>query len=508
MTVSTSVPGRYPPGLTSLFMVEMWERFSYYGMRAILVLFLIDSVATGGLGMATAEAAAIYGIYTASVYILALPGGWVADRLWGARRAILVGGVVIMVGHVLLAVAGHLASVFFLGLACIAVGTGLLKPNISTMVGMLYDKNDIGGRDAGFSFFYMGINVGAILGGLVAGYLGERWGWHWGFGAAAVAMAAGLVNFLYACRGPLAGKGERPPVHRHPDAAAGKRDHAFTIGIVAVIALVIAALALTGRIDLATAQGLAQGMGVIIISVAVGFFLNIYLAGDLTAAEKRRMIALAILFVGAALFWSGFEQAGSSLNIFASDLTQRQVGGFEVPASWFQNLNPFFIIVLTPFFAAFWIYAERRWKIPVFVKFGLALIVMGAGFLLLVPAATAAATGVKVPLLFLVGTYFLHTVAELMLSPVGLSTFSRLAPERFTSQMMGFWFVASSLGSLMAGLLAAGMDTQTAAGLPAAFNRIFMTSAGAGVVLLLLAWPVTRWALGGSERLEEATPAE
>ena len=502
-----SVSAKYPPGLVSLFLVEMWERFSYYGMRAILVLFLIDKVETGGLGMATAEAAAIYGIYTASVYILALPGGWVADRLWGARKAILVGGVVIMIGHILLAVAGASAAIFYFGLCCIAIGTGLLKPNISTMVGQLYAKNDIGGRDAGFSFFYMGINIGAILGGLVAGYLGEVWGWHWGFGAAAVAMGLGLVNFVFASGRSLKGKGERPPVHHHPDAATGRRDHMFTFGIAAAIVLLIAALALTGRIDLGTAQGLARAMGIIIVSIAIGFFLNIYLAGDLTVPEKRRMIVLAVLFVGAALFWSGFEQAGSSLNIFASDLTRRELGSFTIPASWFQNLNSLFIILLTPAFAAFWLYAEKRWTIPVFVKFGAGLMFLGLGYLLLVPAAETASTGIKVSAFFLVGTYLMHTVGELLLSPVGLSTFSRLAPERFVSQMMGFWFVASSLGNLMAGLLASGMDTETAAGLPEAFWRIFMTSFGFGVVLILLAWPLTRWALGGSERLEETAPA-
>ena len=205
---------KYPQGLTTLFLVEMWERFSYYGMRAILVLFLVDQVQTGGLGLATAEAAAIYGLYTASVYILALPGGWIADRFWGCRRAILVGGCIIMLGHIVLAVSGTTAAIFYLGLACIAIGTGLLKPNISTMVGQLYDKNDIGGRDAGFSFFYMGINVGAILGGLIAGYLGEIWGWHWGFGAAAVAMFFGLLNFVFSST--LAGKGGVPAVAPPP----------------------------------------------------------------------------------------------------------------------------------------------------------------------------------------------------------------------------------------------------------------------------------------------------
>ncbi len=495
---------RYPPGLVALFFVEMWERFSYYGMRAILILFLVDQVQSGGLGLSTPDAAAIYGLYTASAYILALPGGWIADRFWGCKRAIVLGGIAIMIGHILLALSGSTAAIFFFGLVCIAVGTGLVKPNISTLVGQLYDKNDIGGRDAGFSFFYMGINIGAILGGLIAGYLGEKWGWHWGFGVAAIAMFFGLVNFVHASRTSLRDKGGVPAVHLHADAATGKRDHVFTGIIGGAVVVLVAASAMAGLIDLTSAQGLAKAMGMVIITVAVGFFLNIYLAGDLTGPEKRRMIVLAILFVAAALFWSGFEQAGSSLSLFANDLTMREIGSFTVPASWFQNLNALFIILLTPVFAAFWIFAEQRWTIPVFVKFGLALVAMGLGYLILVPAAQTAATGVKVSALFLIATYLLHTVGELLLSPVGLSTFSRLAPERFTSQMMGFWFVASSLGNLMAGLLAAGMNTEQAAGLPDAFLRIFLTSAAFGVVLVLIARPLTRWALGGSERLEEA----
>lgn len=504
--MSTSV--KYPSGLIALFFVEMWERFSYYGMRAILILFLVDQVQNGGLGLTTADAAAIYGLYTASAYILALPGGWIADRFWGCKRAIIIGGVAIMLGHILLAVSGTAATIFFVGLVCIAIGTGLVKPNISTLVGQLYDKNDIGGRDAGFSFFYMGINIGAILGGLIAGYLGETWGWHWGFGAAAVAMFVGLVNFVYAGRTSLRDKGSVPAVHHHPDATTGRRDRLFTGVIGGLVVVLVAAAAITGQIELTNAQGLAKAMGMVIITVAVAFFLNIYFAGDLTGPEKRRMIVLAILFVAAALFWSGFEQAGSSLSLFANDLTQRDLGGFIVPASWFQNLNALFIILLTPAFAAFWIYAEQRWTIPVFVKFGAALVAMGLGYLILVPAAQAASTGVKVSALFLIATYLLHTVGELMLSPVGLSTFSRLAPERFTSQMMGFWFVASSLGNLMAGLLAAGMDTEHAAGLPEAFLRICLTSATFGILLILLARPVTRWALGGSERIEETAPAQ
>ena len=238
------------------------------------------------------------------------------------------------------------------------------------------------------------------------------------------------------------------------------------------------------------------------------FFLNIFVGGNLTGNEKKRMAVLAVLFFGAALFWSGFEQAGSSLSIFASDMTQRQFGNTEIPASWFQNLNPFFIIVLTPFIAKFWVSMQARGRqTSVFTKFGVALMMLGFGYWVLVPAAKIGVTGVKVSALFLVATYFIHTVAELLLSPVGLSTFSRLAPERFTSQLMGFWFVAASLGNLMAGLLVAGMDTESATGLPSAFNQMFVTSAVFGAILLLLAKPITKWALDGKEMLEDNPPS-
>ncbi|TDR31518.1 peptide MFS transporter [Hydromonas duriensis] len=502
-----STTSRYPAGLGSLFFAEMWERFSYYGMRAILVLFLVDQVTHGGMGLEKGEAAAIYGLYTAGVYILALPGGWVADRFWGAKKSIIVGGAIIMLGHILLAVSSDVRSIFFFGLFCIAVGTGLLKPNISSIVGSLYDKNDIGGRDAGFSLFYMGINLGAILGGFVVGYLGESINWHLGFGTAAVAMFLGLVNFIYANNRSLAGKGEKPT--RNPTAALLAQpptNKGLTVAITLTFAGLVGVLAATKQIDLFSAVGLAKAMGVLIVGVAIAFFLNIFLAGGLTADEKKRMVVLAVLFFGAALFWSGFEQAGSSLSIFASDMTQRQFGDAVIPASWFQNLNPFFILVLTPFVAKFWITLQNKGvNISVFTKFGIALIMLGLGYLILVPAAKIGLTGVKVSVLFLTATFFIHTIAELLLSPVGLSTFSRLAPERFTSQLMGFWFVAASLGNLMAGLLAAGMDTESPTGLPDAFTQMCMTSVAFGVALLLLAKPITKWALNGKEMLEESS---
>lgn len=483
---------KYPTGLIPLLFVEMWERFSYYGMRAILVLFLVSEVAAGGMGLTKTDAVAIYGLYTAGVYIFSLPGGWIADRFWGTKKAIVVGGSIIMLGHILLAVSSNIKWVFFFGLLCVALGTGLLKPNISTLVGKLYDKNEVEGRDAGFSLFYMGINLGSILGGLIVGYLGEKVNWHLGFGVAAIAMLIGLVNFIYINRRSLGGKGEQVQLAAAQSLPSSKG----VTGLVSLLFLgLVAVLAMTGYIDLMTAKGLAGAMGIIIVGIAIAFFLNIYLGGNLNHNEKKRMIVLAVLFFGAALFWSGFEQAGSSLTLFARDMTDRNIGGFEVPAAWFQKLNPLFVIILTPFIAQFWLRQKAKNRhTSVFTKFGVALVLMGLGYWVLVPAANTGITGVKVSAMFLLVTYFIHTTAELLLSPVGLSTFSRLAPERFTSQLMGFWFVAAALGNLLAGLLAASMD-KSATGVPSVFTQTFITSVVFGVVMLLIAKPLTRWAL-------------
>jgi POT family proton-dependent oligopeptide transporter len=350
----------------------------------------------------------------------------------------------------------------------------------------------------------MGINLGAILGGFVVGYLGESISWHLGFGAAAVAMFLGLVNFIYASSRSLAGKGEAPI--RYGTAAlvakSSPSHNGITWGLSLAFLALIGVLAATGKIDLSSAIGVGSAMGIIIVGVAVVFFLRIYLGGNLTVDEKKRMVVLGVLFVASALFWSGFEQAGSSLSIFASDMTQRQFGDTEVPASWFQNLNPLFIIILTPFIAWFWMSLQAKGRnFSVLTKFALALILMGLGYLVLVPAAKAGVTGAKVSFMFLTMTYLIHTVAELLLSPVGLSTFSRLAPERFTNQLMGFWFVAGSLGSLLSGLLVAGMDTESPTGLPDAFSQMFMTSVGFGIILLVIAKPITKWAFGGKEEM-------
>ncbi|HEX8352360.1 MAG TPA: oligopeptide:H+ symporter, partial [Pyrinomonadaceae bacterium] len=354
-TSDTSGFGGHPRGLSTLFFTEMWERFSYYGLRPLLVLFMSAALMEGGFGFDRGQASAIVGIYGASVYLASLPGGWIADRLLGLRRAILYGAVCISAGHIAIGLSafagGKLA--FFLGLILIVCGTGLLKPNISAIVGDLYPEGGAR-RDAGFSIFYMGINVGAFAGQLVTGFLGESVGWHWGFGAAGVGMLIGLAVFATRARGTLGDIGMHPT--RHPDAAVQARQEArvkLVLGAgVGILALVIV-LAALGVITL-DAQVIGQYMTFVLVGLAVLFFAYVFIAGGLDADEKKRVLVIAVLFVFAAVFWSAFEQAPTSLNLFARDFTERNVGGFEVPATWFQSINSAFIILLAPVFAALW----------------------------------------------------------------------------------------------------------------------------------------------------------
>ena len=326
----------HPAGLFTLFFTEMWERFSYYGMRAILVLFMIASIGqeNAGLGLEEANATAIYGLYTAAVYLLTLPGGWLADNVFGQRKAIWYGGIIIMLGHISLAIPGN--ATFFLGLVLVAIGTGLLKANISTIVGDLYPEGGAR-RDAGFSLFYMGINIGSFAGQLIVGLLGESYDWHWGFGAAAVGMFLGLVTYKLTEDRYLGDLGKEPKAKDPDQAQIGGGNNVlpivFAIGLVAFIAI----LHFTNVIDLSTFPGLAQAMGVIIVSIAALYFTYILAYGGLDADEKKRVIVIIFLFIGAALFWSGFEQAGSSLNIFAERHTARffgPTGGTGFPAHY------------------------------------------------------------------------------------------------------------------------------------------------------------------------------
>ena len=495
-TATLNTSDKHPPGLYVLFFTEMWERFGYYGMRAILLLFLLDKI-KGGMGFNEAEGAAVYGLYVSSVYLLTLPGGWLADNLLGQRKAIWWGGLIIMIGYAILAIPAS-DAVFFLGLGTVAVGTGLLKPNISTIVSELYPEGGAR-RDAAFSIFYMGINLGSFLGQLIVSYLGEKVNWHAGFGASAVAMLLGLIIYSFYGNKHLSGLGMHPKA-KEPDQEAQVSNNKVTIALSVLVISFIAYLHFAGYINLSTANGLAKAMVIIIPSITIMYFLNIMVAGGLTIVEKKRVGVLMVFFLGAALFWSGFEQAGSALNLFADRHTDRIYFGWEMPAGWFQNFNPFYIVTLAPLMAALWIFlAKRNINPSTPMKFGIAVLLMGFGFLIMVVAARIVATqGTRVSGMYLVMTYFFHTVGELCLSPVGLSAFTKLAPKRFLSQLMGIWFVAASFGNLIAGLFAGGFDEGNVQQMPDLFMGVVYFAAAVGVLLIVLSRPIKKW-MGGIE---------
>lgn len=450
----------HPAGLSTLFFTEMWERFSYYGMRALLVLYLSATVIEGGMGLSIAEATAIYGLYTAFVYLTALPGGWIADNILGQRKTVWYGGIIIAMGHFSMAIPGKFF--FFLGLILVIIGTGLLKPNVSTMVGDLYPEGGAR-RDAGFSVFYMGINLGALLGPLLCGFFAEKINWHLGFGLAGVGMVLGLIQ--YQIMGKNLGEiGITPKAKEITEEGSAEKSNSkfgWIIGGVLIAAIVV--FQLVGYIDLTTFQGFAEAMTFIILSVVVAYFSYLFLAGGLSEMEMRKVAVILILFFAAALFWSGFEQAGSSLNLFAKYFTNLDYGSWSMPASWLQSVNSLFIITLAPLFGLLWIRLSQRNLEPSSpLKFAFGLISLGLGFLAMVGAANVVAeglsAGVKASPFWLVLTYFLHTTGELALSPVGLSTTTKLAPKRYLGQMMGIWFVGTAFGNLIAGLAAGRFD--------------------------------------------------
>ncbi|MHB1222951.1 MAG: peptide MFS transporter [Gemmatimonadaceae bacterium] len=491
----------HPKGLATLFVTEMWERFSYYGLRPLLILFMAAALADGGFGFERDQASAIVGIYGACVYLASLPGGWVADRILGLRRAILYGAGLISLGHISIGFSAfqHSRIPFFLGLILIVLGTGLLKPNISAIVGDLYPE---GGerRDAGFSIFYMGINTGAFLGQLVTGFLGERVGWHWGFGAAGVGMIVGLVYFATQSKRTLGDIGLTPT--RHPDPLIQARQlrtakTALGIGLGALALVVI--LAASGVVAL-DAQVIGRYMTGVILGTVILFFVFVFLAGKLTTDEKKRVAVIFVLFVFAAVFWSAFEQAPTSLNLFARDFTDRQMGGFEIPATWFQSVNSAFIILFAPVFAAIWVaFGKRNINISSPAKFSVGLALAGVGFIVMYVAATRVVGGGGLLLVspwWLVASYFFQTIGELSLSPVGLSSMTKLSPRKYVGQMMGIWFTASALGNLVAGLVGGNVDPEKLEQMPTLFFTTSVSLFVAAAVLGVLAIPIRRMMVG------------
>jgi POT family proton-dependent oligopeptide transporter len=481
----------HPRGLSTLFFTEMWERFSYYGIRPLLVLFMTAALLDGGFGFERQTASAIVGIYAACVYLASLPGGWVADRWLGLRRAIWYGGILIAIGHLSIALSAVLAKpAFFVGLVFIVLGTGLLKPNISAIVGELYTDKESSRRDAGFSIFYMGINVGALIAPLITGYLGERVGWHYGFGAAGVGMVIGLITFKMRSEGTLGDIGERPSATREEQ---GKVKTAVIIALAVIFGVVIAASAGLFSIN---PVSIAEKMSIVMLSMALIYFAYLFIGGGLTGDEMKRVAVIIVLFFFATVFWAAFEQAPTSLNLFARDYTDRTVGGWEMPTLWLQSFNSFFVIALAPVFAALWTTLGRKnrdFSSP--AKFAFGLFFAGLGFLLMVPAAQHIVDGgglVRVAMWWLIGSYFLQTIGELSLSPVGLSSMTKLAPVKFKGQMMGVWFMAAALGNLLAGLVGGHVDPENLPQIPALFQRTAMSLFVAAAVLALLIVPIRR----------------
>jgi proton-dependent oligopeptide transporter, POT family len=474
-----------PRGIATLFLTEMWERFSYYGMRAILILFMVATVGDGGLGINDKTASSIYGLYLACAYLTALAGGWIADRLIGAQRAVLSGGVFIMTGNAMLASGS--TQVFFLGLVVTVLGVGLLKPNVSALVAHLYPE---GGsrRDAGFSIFYMGINTGSALGSALVPIAARHFGWHWGFALPSIGMLFGLVQFLMT-RHYLGISGLA--------SAADAKRGSWTPIIVLVLAIaVIAALSVGGSLQI-NPNAVATAASWLIGLLAAAYFVYLLFFAGLDRAGRNRVYVMAALFVASATFWAGYEQMGASFNLFAERYTDRNVLGVEIPAGVLQAVNPVFIIVFAPVLAAVWLSLGRRNRdLSIPVKFALGLLLLGAGFLVMYFASRYVLAGQKVLPTWLVVTYLLHTFGELCLSPVGLSSMTKLAPTRFVGQVMGMWFLSMALGDNLAGQLSGEYDANNLMSLPGLFLKIFWWGAIGGSVMLLLT-PLLKRLMGG-----------
>ena len=425
----------HPRGLSTLFFTEMWERFSFYGLKALLILFMTAAVTQGGLGFTDQRAGNVIGWYGFGVYASAIFGGLLADKVFGQYRSVLLGGIIIALGHFSMAV--PTVPTFYLGLCLIVVGTGLLKPNASTMVGALYDPADAR-RDAGFSIFYVGINVGAFVAPLIVGTLGQKVNWHVGFACAGVGMIIGLIQYV-------AGKSRLLP-----------------------------ALQRLGQTERHAAPSTEPWW-------------------RFSRAEWGRVAAIAVLFVFSSIFWGAFEQASSSLNLFADRLTRNTAFGYAFPSTWYQSLNSMFMILgLAPLIGSLWVrMGPKQPSSP--VKFALGLFFVGLGFALIVPAAKMTQQGVLVSPWWLIGLYFLHTIGELCLSPVGLSLVTKLAPQRIVGAMMGLWFLSIAVGNKLAGMAGGLFESLP---LPKLFGAVALAAFVAAVILLMLT-PWLRKLMGG-----------
>ncbi|PRY40268.1 peptide MFS transporter [Umezawaea tangerina] len=427
----------HPKGLSTLFFTELWERFSYYGMKAILAYYLYYSVSEGGLGVDKSAALSLVAIYGSSVYMAGVGGGWLADRVFGSQRAVLYGGALIMLGHIALALPIGLAGVY-LGLILIVLGTGLLKPNVSNIVGGLYDEHDPR-RDGGFSIFYMGVNLGAFVAPLVCGFLGQEVNWHLGFGAAAVGMALGLVQYQLGRKN--LGEASDRPANPLPDEHRG-----LIIGRIAgVSAAVVVVLVLLIVLGVLSGEGMVNLLSVLSVVLPVVYFTVMMRSAKTTPVERTRLVAYIPLFVAAVIFWLLYEQTSTVIAAFADTSVRNSIFGIEFPPSFFQSINPVMIIVLAPVFAFLWTkLGTRQPATP--RKFSGGLLFIGLSFLVAMAASQSGGPDDKVSPLWLVLVFFVMTCGELLLSPVGLSVTTKLAPRAFAAQTMGLFFLSSAAG--------------------------------------------------------------
>jgi proton-dependent oligopeptide transporter, POT family len=489
VTLATPVPAKtlfgQPRGLATLFFTEMWERFTYYGMRAILILFMVSGVSAGGLGIDDKTASSIYGLFVACSYLLAPLGGWIADTLIGAQRAVLGGGLFIMTGNAMLA--SGTPQVFFLGLVMITFGVGLLKPNISALVSHLYPE---GGsrRDAGFSLFYMGINVGALLGALLVPVCAARYGWHWGFALPAVGMSLGLLQFMLTRR-HLSSSDLTQPMNL--------RLRSWLPVLVFVTAVVIVAvLALTGSITIEP-RAVAVAASWLIGVLAAAFFVYLLFFAGLSVSERKRVYVMMAFFVASTMYYAGQEQTGTSLTLFAERYTDRHLFGWVLPAGMLQGVSSVFIIIFAPLFSALWLALERRGRdFSAPVKIAAGLVLMGLGFLVMYVASLYVVAGQQVLPTWLVLCYMVQMWGDLCLAPVGLSSMTKLAAPRLVGQVMGLWFLSMALGDNLAGQLSTEYDAANLSSLPALFFKMFEWGAISGAVLLVLTPRLKRLMVG------------
>ena len=478
----------HPVGLFILFFTELWERFSYYGMRALLVLFLVAQT-TGenpGFGWTETEALALYGWYTMLVYVASIPGGLLADRLLGQKRSVMLGGLFLCAGHGILAINAEWA--FYTGLLLIILGVGCLKPNISTMVGGLYRPGD-DRRDVGFTIFYIGINIGAFLSALIVGWIGEVYGWHYGFGLAGIGMFIGQLVYVSGQK-YLKGVGDKP-TRQELSSETNFFGEIFRRPVPLITTLIIAA----GGLYILSTGTIGYGLLVIFLALAIGISIVFYQNSN--QIEKDRLLVTFLSFLLIITFWGAFEQAGGLMNLYAQDNTDRMLGGFEVPATWFQSLNALFIILLGTPIGLFWLWWKRKGREASSIfKMAVGVIIMGWGFLFMRGATIQFESTGSSAMYWLVLAYLLHTIGELCASPVALSFITKLSPARYVSFMMGFYFAATGLGNKVAGAL--GEAAQDAGELQI-FTGIAVFCTIIGVLVILILKPLKRLTHGAED---------